>query len=109
MADMTKKSVWSIIFVGLTLSLIIAGFVSFYADSNPDGLERVAEDQGFIENAQESANANLVTADYGIAGVEDERMSVGLAGILGVVVMVVVAFGLFWLLGRGKKTSASGG
>jgi hypothetical protein len=109
MGDMTKKSVWSIIFIGLTISLIIAGVVSFYADANPDGLERVAEDQGFLESAQESANANLVTADYGIAGVEDERLSVGLAGVLGVVVVIAVAFGLFWFLGRGKKTSASGG
>ncbi len=106
---MTKKSVWSIIFIGLMLSLIIAGVVSFYADSNPDGLERVAEDQGFLENAQESANADLVTADYGIAGVEDERLSVGVAGVLGVIVMAVLAFGLFWFLGRGKKTGSSGG
>jgi hypothetical protein len=101
---MTRKGVWTLVFVGLVISLIIAGVVSYYADSNPDGLERVAEDQGFIEDAQDSANADIFAADYGIAGIEDERLSVGLAGVLGVVVMCVVAFGLFWLLGRGKKS-----
>ncbi len=101
----TSKGVWSVIFVGLMISLIIAGVVSFYADANPDGLERVAEDQGFIEDAADSANAEIFASDYGIAGVEDERLSVGLAGLLGVVVMVVVGFGLFWLLGRGKKSA----
>jgi cobalt/nickel transport protein len=101
----TSKGVWSVIFVGLMISLIIAGVVSFYADPNPDGLERVAEDQGFIEDAADSANAEIFASDYGIAGVEDERLSVGLAGLLGIVVMVVVGFGLFWLLGRGKKSA----
>ena len=101
---MTRRGVWTLVFVGLVLSLVIAGVVSFYADPNPDGLERVAEDQGFIENAQDSANADIVTADYGIAGIEDERLSVGLAGALGVIVMAAVAFGLFWFLGRGKKS-----
>ena len=104
---MNRKALWTVIFVGLMVSLIIAGFVSFYADPNPDGLERVAEDTGFIASATDSANAGLPTADYGIAGVEDERLSVGLAGVIGVVVMAVVAFGLFYWLGKGKKASTS--
>ena len=98
-----KKSVWLIIGAGLVLSLIVAGFVSFYASSEPDGLERVAENEGFLETATDPVNASLPTADYGIAGVESERLSVGLAGVLGVVVMAVLGFGLFWLLARGKK------
>jgi len=100
-----SKGVWSVVFVGLMISLVIAGVVSYYADPNPDGLERVAEDQGFIEDAAESANAEIFASDYGIAGVEDDRLSVGLAGLLGIVVMVIVGFGLFWLLGRGKKST----
>ncbi len=52
-----KRSVWVVIGVGIVVSLFIAGFVSFYASSSPDGLEKVAEDQGFIETAQDSANA----------------------------------------------------
>jgi hypothetical protein len=65
----------------------------------------VAEDKGFLDTAQDPVNASLPTADYGIAGVENERLSVGLAGILGVIVIAVVAFGLFWWLGRGKRAA----
>jgi hypothetical protein len=100
-----KKGVAIIVIVGMVLSLGVAGILSYYASSEPDGLEKVAEDQGFLETAQDSANATLPTADYGIEGVESERLSVGLAGILGVAVMALVAFGLFWLLARGKKPS----
>ncbi len=98
-----KRSVWILVGIGLAVCLFVAGFVSYYASSSPDGLEKVAEDQGFIENATDSANATLPTADYGIAGIDSERASVGLAGVLGVVVMAVIAFALFWLLARGKK------
>ncbi len=103
---MTKKSVWILVFAGIVISLFIAGFVSYYASSSPDGLEKVAGDQGFLASATDSANAGLPTAGYGIEGVDSERLSVGLAGILGVVVIAIVAFGLFYFLGRGKKESA---
>ena len=103
-----KRGVAIVVIVGLILSLGVAGVLSYYASSSPDGLEKVAEDQGFIEQAQDSANATLPTADYGIAGVESERLSVGLAGVIGVVVMAIIGFGLFWLLGRGKKPADSG-
>ena len=33
---------------GFIVSLFLAGVVSFYASSSPDGLEKVAEDIGFI-------------------------------------------------------------
>lgn len=104
---MARKAVWSFVGIGLVLSLLLAGIVSFYASSEPDGLEKVAQDNGFIGTAQDSANASLPTADYGIAGVESERLSVGLAGILGVAVMAIVAFGLFAWLARGKAPAES--
>lgn len=104
---MTKKSIWMLVGVGIVISLFVAGFVSFYASSQPDGLEKVAEDQGFLATAQDSANATLPTADYGIAGVDSARLSGGLAGVLGVLVMAVIGFGLFWLLGRSKKPTAA--
>ena len=97
-----RRSMWWIVGVGLALALFAAGIVSYYASSSPDGLEKVAEDQGFLTNATDSATATLPTADYAIAGVDNERLSVGLAGVLGVAVMAVLSFGLFWLLARGK-------
>lgn len=101
-----KRSLWWVVGIGIAVSLLVAGVFSYYASSSPDGLEKIAQEHGFSETATDAANAALPTADYGIEGVESERLSVGLAGVLGVVVVVVVAFGLFWWLGRGKKPAA---
>lgn len=105
-----RKGVWAFIGIGLAVSLVLAGVVSYYASSSPDGLERVAADIGFGEHAQDSATAGSPLSDYGVSGVDDARLSVGLAGILGVLLTGAVAFGLFALLarrGRGRDPVAS--
>jgi cobalt/nickel transport protein len=88
---------------GLLVSVVLAGFVSFYASSHPDGLEKVASEIGFIDNAKEPATSGSALADYGVEGVENERASVGIAGVLGVAATGVVANGLFLYLGKRKK------
>lgn len=87
------------------VSLAIAGGLSFYASSHPDGLEKVAEDTGFLNTATDSALSDSPLADYGVAGVGDERFSVGLSGIIGIVVTAAVAFGTFALIKRMNKGS----
>lgn len=88
---------------GLLVSLLLAGGLSFYASSSPDGLEKVAEEIGFIETAKDPATAGSALADYGVAGVENERASVGIAGVVGVLATGAVATGLFMYLGKRKK------
>jgi cobalt/nickel transport protein len=95
-----RKSAWIVIGVGLAVSLVLAGVVSYYASSSPDGLEKVAGDVGFLDEAQDSAVAGSPLSDYGIEGVSDERVAVGIAGIVGVLITGAVAFGLFLWLGR---------
>jgi cobalt/nickel transport protein len=99
----TRKGVWLFVFIGVAISIFIASVVSFYADSNPDGLERVAEDHGFAENASESLNSEIFASDYLITSVSDERLSGAMAGLLGIVVTALVGFGLFALIARTKK------
>jgi len=89
---------------GALISLLLAGVVSFYASSNPDGLEKVAGDIGFIETAKDPATSGSVLADYGVEGVENERASVGVAGVIGVAATGVIATGLFMYLGKRKKS-----
>lgn len=98
-----RKGVWILIGIGLAVSLLLAGVVSYYASSAPDGLEKVAGEVGFLEDAEDSAVAGSPLSDYGIDGVADERVSVGLAGIIGVLVTAAVAFGLFLWLGRRNR------
>ena len=85
---------------GFIISLFLAGVVSFYASSSPDGLEKVAGYIGFIETAKESANADGVLADYGVKGVENPRLSTGAAGAIGVVATAGVSTVLFLSLRR---------
>ncbi|MFC6285020.1 PDGLE domain-containing protein [Nocardioides sp. GCM10027113] len=85
---------------GLLVTLLVAGVASYYASSNPDGLEHVAAETGFLDTAEDSATADSPFADYATRGVDDERWSVGISGVVGVGVVLLVAGGGFWLLRR---------
>jgi cobalt/nickel transport protein len=89
-----------LLIAGFAVSLFIAGFASYYASSSPDGLEKVAEDIGFIETAKENTNADTTLADYGVKGVDNERLSTGTAGVIGVLATAGVSTGLFLVLRR---------
>ena len=88
---------------GFLISLFLAGVISFYASSSPDGLEKVAEDIGFIETAKDHSNADGALADYGVKGIDNERASVGVAGVIGVIGTAVVAGVGFKLIARKPK------
>ena len=88
----------------LLVSVLLAGGASFYASSSPDGLEKVAEDVGIIETAKDHTFSDFTLSDYGIAGLENARLSVGFAGLIGVVVTALVALGLF-MFSRKKAPS----
>ena len=90
----------TLVLVGLLVSLLVAGGVSYYASSHPDGLEHVAEQVGFGDAAEEHAVADGPLADYRLRGVENERLSAGLAGVLGAFVVLLLAGGLGLLLRR---------
>ena len=85
---------------GFVVSLFLAGVVSFYASSNPDGLEKVAEDIGFIETAKDHTYADGALADYGVKGIDNARLSTGAAGVIGVVATGVISTGLFMVVRR---------
>ncbi|NLK52114.1 MAG: hypothetical protein GX295_06680 [Syntrophomonadaceae bacterium] len=68
----------------LVLALILGILVSPWASSNPDGLERVAEDQAFIDRA-ENLFAGLIP-DYLMPGIENEAVATALAGGIGVLI-----------------------
>ena len=89
---------------GFIASLLLAGVVSFYASSHPDGLEKVAKDIGFIDTAKSHKNADGLLADYGVKGVDNERLSVGAAGVIGVIATGVISTGLFMLVRRKSGT-----
>ncbi|MYT39570.1 cobalt ABC transporter permease [Streptomyces sp. SID8356] len=93
---------------GLVSALLLAGFVSFYASASPDGLERVAADQGIDEKAEEHGAADSPLADYGVGDIANARLSSGLAGVIGVSATVVVGTGVFWVVRRRREDDRGG-
>ena len=92
-----------VIAAGLLLAVIVTLF-SPLASSLPDGLERVAEDHGFLDRAQEPAYS--VLPDYTVPGVTNSNLSTILAGFVGVLVVFVAAFAVGALLKRGHPAQA---
>jgi hypothetical protein len=82
-------------YVVLILALLLA-ILSPLASSSPDGLERVAEDKGFIDIAL--APIFNISPDYVIPGVTNETTATILAGILGTLILFGIGYGLAKLL-----------
>ncbi|GAB3275871.1 hypothetical protein GCM10027589_01250 [Actinocorallia lasiicapitis] len=91
---------------GLLVALVLAGIVSYYASSSPDGLEKVAADKGLNANEEDHSLGDSPLADYGVKGVGNERLSGGLAGVAGVAIVLVAGTGLFWVLRRKQPLAA---
>src|SRR4030042_3020847 len=79
----------------LILALLLA-ILTPLASSSPDGLERVAEDKGFINVAL--APIFNVFPDYVIPGVSNEAVATILAGLLGTLILFGIGYGLAKLL-----------
>lgn len=87
---------------GLALALAVA-VLSPLASPYPDGLERVAEDQGFVEAARDAPIA--VIADYVFPGVANEALATILAGVVGTVLMFALLYGLGRVLARRRAAA----
>lgn len=85
---------------GLLVALLLGGVASYYASSRPDGLEHVAEQTGFMDSADDHAAGDGPLADYGVEGVEDDRLSGGLAGDIGIGVTLLLAGGIGYAVRR---------
>ena len=89
---------------GLVVALALAFFVSPHASSEPDGLNKVASDQGFADRETAHALESAPTAGYAVDGVDDDRLSTGVAGVVGVTVTFAIAGALFLVVKRTRRT-----
>ncbi|MFC2029850.1 PDGLE domain-containing protein [Chloroflexota bacterium] len=89
------KSKWWI--AGLLIALAVA-VISPLASGWPDGLERVAENLGFIETAQDAPYQLM--PDYLFPGIGSEAGATIVAGIAGVLLVFGLLYGLGLLLKR---------
>ncbi|GIW18486.1 MAG: hypothetical protein KatS3mg064_1643 [Tepidiforma sp.] len=85
-----KRYGW--VLAGLLIAVLVVVLLAPAASSDPDGLDRVAEDKEFVHKGKDPAYEWL--PDYTIPGVDDERLSVILSGLIGVGIVFGVTLGL---------------
>jgi len=102
------RKAWAVSLIGLLVALVLAGILSPFASSHPDGLERVAEDKGFAESAEgKEIYGGAPLPDYQVPSVESEAASTRLAGLIGAAAAFMLGTGLAWVL-RARKRQGSG-
>jgi cobalt/nickel transport system permease protein len=98
LGDSTKVAAtgYGWIAVGLVIALVLA-FASPLANRNPDGLDRVAKDQGFQDKAQEPTYT--IMPDYTVPFIQNETFTTIAAGVFGVLVVAGIGYGVARLAG----------
>ncbi|GID91704.1 PDGLE domain-containing protein [Amorphoplanes digitatis] len=98
---------------GLLVALLLAGVVSNFASGSPDGLDATAREgctfgadgeitggTCMLRREQDHQLADSPLADYGIKGIDNQYVSTGLSGVLGVLITFAIGGGLFRLVRR---------
>jgi cobalt/nickel transport protein len=112
---MTKRLGWFIA-GGLLVAALLAGVVSSFASSSPDGLDAAAR-QGctfdandhitggtcMAQQEQDHQMKDSPLAGYGIKGIDNPYLSTGVSGVLGVLVTFGLGGGVFWLVRRKNR------
>lgn len=96
-----SKRKWIVLAIA---TLLAGGIVSYFASSRPDGLERVAEDHGFLEKAKTPSWTAWI-ANYEVPGIGAPILKVGLAGLIGAALLFALLYALTGSLSRrgGRK------
>lgn len=99
------------VIAGLGVALLIAVFLSPFASSDPDGLDRVSQDLKFEDKASEEAPAKKlpfaqIFDEYALKGVP-EAVATPLAGLVGTLATFGIAWGIGKLAVRGSESSSA--
>ncbi len=81
---------------GALIVAFVLALLSPLASSSPDGLERVAEDTGFLSAAREGLYELI--PDYVMPGVSNEALATIVAGIIGTAFLFGIGYGIAKLL-----------
>lgn len=101
--DARRKALWLFVIGGLLVASGLAFFVSPYASSSPDGLIKVATQEGFDGSAKAHALDGSPLAGYAVKGVDNQKLSKGLSGIIGVSMTFGIGMILFGVLVRRNR------
>ena len=87
--------------LALAVAIALGTALSPFASSSPDGLEKVAERQGFLDRGRPApVQERAPVPDYAFPGVHDARLATGLAGFAGTLVVFLLAAGVVAVVRR---------
>lgn len=82
------------IFFGLIVALALATLLSPFASPWLDGLEKVAEDKGFLEKGEGEPVISAPIPDYAWPRLKSERLATQAAGAFGTLLVFGLGYGL---------------
>ena len=94
---------WQWVIAGLAIVTAIVVVLAPLASPDPDGLEAVAKQQGWLGAAQEAIHG--IFPGYSIPGLDGASGTI-VSGLIGVAIVFVAIVGLGWLLRR--RTASRG-
>lgn len=84
--------------IGGVIAAVAVVVLAPLASADPDGLERVAQDMGFLARGQDAPYT--VLPDYTIPGLGESGLSTIIAGLVGIVVVALLAYGAAYAVRR---------
>ena len=90
-----KRRFDGFVWIGLGMALLLALFLSPFASTSPDGLEKVAETKGFLEKGEGwTFWKHAPFSDYTLPWIKNEKVSTALSGLIGTLAIFLIALGV---------------
>ncbi|GLZ82016.1 membrane protein [Actinorhabdospora filicis] len=113
-----KVKLFAFIAGGLLVAAVLAGVVSNFAYSAPDGLDSVSREGCTFDENDEITGGECMAktarehevggplADYAIKGIDNPVIATGLSGLIGVAITFAIGGGAFWLVRHRRPKDA---
>ena len=105
--SMSRRAVTAFVLAGLGAALLLVIVVAPHASTAPDGLQRVAIDQGLAAHGQVSLAAGSPLAKYSVAGVRDPGVGTIVAGVVGLAAAFAIGGAAVLVSSRRASRTAS--
>ncbi len=90
-----KRQLNGFVWIGLGVALLVALFLSPFASTSPDGLEKVAETKRFPEKGERwKFWKHAPLSDYALPWIKNEKVSTALAGLIGTLAIFFITIGI---------------
>lgn len=89
------------IIFGIMLTVFLIIFLSPFASKQPDSLEKIARDKGFL-GKETRPGFKFLMPEYIFPGIKNEQLATIASGVAGVIIIFIVAYLFAALLKRQK-------